>query len=313
MTGFLLSAAGLLSVALLFLLPPLLRARSGAQDRSPLTDALNLDVLRAQQGELDADLQSGALPPQAYEEARQDLVRRVAEDVRVAPAGDAAPLEEARQPWTAVLVSLAVSVIAFGLYLVAGTPAGLDPANRVAATPATQPGEQAPRFAAGADGGMTAEPIEGMVKRLATRLAAKPDDAEGWRMLIRSYETLRRFDEAAAAYAKLLKLVPETPELLADYAVVLGMTQGQTLAGEPEKLIQRALTLDPDNLQALALAGSAAFERKDYENAVKPWQRLLAQVPQDSDMARSIGASIDKARALHNGTATLGGAGKEAP
>ncbi|HIV72854.1 MAG TPA: c-type cytochrome biogenesis protein CcmI [Candidatus Aquabacterium excrementipullorum] len=304
MSGFWLSATGLLTLALLFVLPPLLRTRVSSAGRSPQVDDLNLDVLRAQQGELDADLRSGALPQQAYEAARQDLVRRVVEDVRETPA-HAALAGPARQPWTAAAVALVVGAIAVGLYQVAGTPAALDAANRLAPAPAAQPGAPSAPFAAGPDGTMTAEQVQGMVDRLAKRLADKPDDPEGWRMLIRSYETLRRFGDAAAAYAKLLKLVPETPELLADYAVVLGMTQGETLIGEPEKLIQRALALDPDNLQALALAGSAAFERKDYANAVKPWQRLLTQVPPDSEMARSIGASIDKARALQDGKATL--------
>lgn len=298
MNTFLLSASGLLAVALLFVLPPLLRTRSEprALQRS---DDLNLAVLRAQHSEIEADLLSGALPQQAYEAARSDLVQRVAEDVQ--PVLVAAPLPGAvpRQPWTAAFVTLGVSAIAVSFYMVAGTPAALQASARSVA--AQQNGTQAaqtPPFAAGPDGEMTSEQIEGMVERLAAKLASQPDDEQGWRMLIRSYETLRRFDEAAVAYAKLLKLVPETPELLADYAVVLGMARGQTLAGEPEKLIQRALVLDPDNLQALALAGSAAFERKDYANAVKPWQRLLAQVPQESEMARSIGASIDKARAL---------------
>ena len=306
MTEFLLSATGLVAVALLFVLPALLRRQQASAGHAPHdADALNLAVLRAQQGELDADLQSGALPRQAYDSARQDLVRRVAEDVGEQVVKSVQP-DAARQPWTAVAVSLGVVAIAAGFYLAVGTPAALDPAARLAARPEAQspestPSDKAPPFAAGQDGTMTAEQIEGMVQRLAARLAAKPDDAQGWRMLIRSYETLRRFDEAAKAYARLLKLVPETPELLADYAVVLGMAQGQTLAGEPETLIQRALAIDPDNLQALALAGSAAFERKDFANAVKPWQRLLAKVPQDSEMARSIGASIDKARALQAG------------
>lgn len=304
MSIFLLSAGGLLVLAWLFVLPPLLRNRSAPKVAAG-SGELNLAVLRAHQGELEADLHNGALPPQAYDAARNDLVRRVAEDVQsVAPARPGKDDDAPRQPWTAAFVALALSAIAAGFYLVAGTPAALEAS---VATMAEQKGSSRPQlapFAAGPDGGgMTAEQIEGMVQRLATKLAAQPDDADGWRMLIRSYETLRRFEEAAAAYAKLLKLVPETPELLADYAVVLGMARGQTLAGEPEKLIQRALVLDPDNLQALALAGSAAFERKDYANAIKPWQSLLAQVPQESEMARSIEASIEKARAMQAGKA----------
>lgn len=299
MSGFILSAAGLLALALLFVLPPLLRRRDRAGIIGVDAAALNIDVLRAQHRELDADLHSGALSEQAYVAAQRDLLSHSTNEASIETAALPAA---APQPWTAAMVAVAITVIAAVLYQVAGTPEALDPARRLAQIPSSSAAapETAVAAAAPDGGGMTADQIEGMVQRLATKLAAKPDDPDGWRMLIRSYETLRRFDQAAAAYANLLKYTPETPELLADYAVVLGMTQGQTLTGEPERLIHRALKLDPDNLQALALAGSAAFERHDYAKAVGPWQNLLALVPQDSEMARTIGASIDKARALQD-------------
>ena len=294
MSLFILGSAGLLGLTLWLVLPPLLRAPPPAA--SPEAGALNLDVLRDQQRELEADLRSGALHEASYEAARDDLARRVVQDA-AAPSALDAVLASARQPWTAAAMALFIGASAAALYQAVGTPQALREVE--AATPAAS----AP-FAS-ADGGaapaMTVEQIEAMVQRLAARLQARPADPDGWRMLIRSYETLRRFDQAAAAYGQLLQHTPETPELLADYAVTLGMSQGQTLAGAPERLIHRALALDPDNIQALALAGSAAFERHDYANAVKPWQRLLAQVPQESEMAQSIARSIDKARALQAG------------
>ena len=298
MINFILWASVLLALALLFVLPPLLRRDSGSRHTAADAAALNLEVLRAQHRELDADLRTGVLSEQAYVAAQRDLMSRSAAEAGTAAADGRSAVAPER--WTAVAVALSVTVIAVALYRVAGTPQALDPATRLAQGPATSAAASQGPAAAGSEGGMTAEQIEGMVQRLAAKLAAKPDDPDGWRMLIRSYETLRRFDQAAAAYAQLLKYTPETPELLADYAVVLGMTQGQTLTGEPEKLIHRALKLDPDNLQALALAGSAAFERHDYAQAVGPWQHLLALVPQDSEMARTIGASIDKAKALRD-------------
>ena len=46
------------------------------------------------------------------------------------------------------------------------------------------------------------EMILGMVERLAGRLKDNPDDAEGWRMLARSYEVLGETDKAKEARAK---------------------------------------------------------------------------------------------------------------
>jgi len=72
----------------------------------------------------------------------------------------------------------------------------------------------------------------------------------------------------------------------------------ERLEGEPEKLILRALEVDPDNLKALALAGTVAYERKDYARATVYWRRLLALVPPGSENARIIRANVDKAREL---------------
>ena len=85
-------------------------------------------------------------------------------------------------------------------------------------------------------------------------------DDQAWTMLARSYAVLQRFPEASKAFARARELAPENPQLMADHADVLAMLQGQRVAGEPAQLAQRALTIDPDNLKAMALAGSAAFE-----------------------------------------------------
>jgi cytochrome c-type biogenesis protein CcmH len=79
------------------------------------------------------------------------------------------------------------------------------------------------------------------------------------------------------------------------------MALGRKLEGEPAKLIARALEIDPRNLKALALAGTAAYDRKDYKAAAAYWERMLPLVEADSDDARSIRANVDEARAFAEG------------
>ncbi|MQA37866.1 tetratricopeptide repeat protein [Rugamonas aquatica] len=205
--------------------------------------------------------------------------------------GGDAPVKLPRQRWPVILVGLFVPLLAASLYAVLGNPAALVLPSEPALA-AVSPGAVS---AAGAAVGP--EQVEAMVARLAARLAREPNDAGGWRMLARSYETLRRFDQAADAYRHVLTLEPATPELLVDYAVVLGMTLNTSLVGEPEALIARALAIDPNHVQALALSGSAALERGDYASAVKPWKKILALVPADSDIGKSISANIAQAEA----------------
>jgi cytochrome c-type biogenesis protein CcmH len=181
--------------------------------------------------------------------------------------------------WSPIAIGLLLPAAAVALYAAVGAPqAVLAPP---AETPAIGPAQ-----------------IEAMVNRLAERLKNEPEDAEGWRMLAHSYETLRRFDAAVDAYRHLIALEPNNANELTDAAVALGMTLNQDLSGEPERLIDRALAINPNHVQALALKGSAAYERGDYAQAIPPWKKILAMVPQESDMARSIAASVAKAEAF---------------
>jgi cytochrome c-type biogenesis protein CcmH len=288
MTLFLILAGAMLALALLFVLPVLWRRGAGPATvphaQAPRA-ALNLAVLRDQLRELDQDLRLGSIAGSAYQHARDELARRVAEETRAQPL----PLHPpAPQRWPGAVLALGFSSAAIFLYAALGTPAGLLATPTAPAAPAT----------AGNPPPVTDSQIAAMVQRLADRLKANPDDAEGWRKLARSYETLRRFDLAVQAYARLLALTPETPDLLTDYAVTLAMSQDQRLTGAPEKLIERALRLDPRHIQALALSGSAAFEREDYAGAMAAWEKILANLQPGDEMAASITANISKARAL---------------
>jgi cytochrome c-type biogenesis protein CcmH len=91
--------------------------------------------------------------------------------------------------------------------------------------------------------------------------------------------------------------LPVSASCLVDYAVVLGMANGERLSGEPEKLLQRALELNPQHVQVLALLGSAALERHDRASALNAWKKVLALAPAGSGMARSIQASIARVEA----------------
>jgi cytochrome c-type biogenesis protein CcmH len=111
--------------------------------------------------------------------------------------------------------------------------------------------------------------------------------------------------------AKAAVRAPRDAQLLADFADVLAMARGQSLLGEPEKLVERALELDPNNLKALALSGTAAYGRKDYARAAAQWERMLALVPADSEDARVIRENVQEARALAGQPAPKAAAGPQ--
>jgi cytochrome c-type biogenesis protein CcmH len=199
--------------------------------------------------------------------------------VTVARRGRAAP----------IAVGVLIPVAAVLLYLQFGTPKGLDVTQHTA----------------GDVSSMTAEHFQEMTEKLAARMREKPDDAEGWMMLGRAYRALERFQEAADALRKAVVLNPGNADLLADLAEALALRNGRTLAGEPTKLLDRALKLDPDNDKVLVLSGSAAFERKDYKAAIRHWEALLKRPKVSGELAQALSAGIAEARALSTGKKTV--------
>ncbi len=278
MNVFLVIGALLIAGALLFIVPPLLRRGS----RPGVTrDAVNAAVYRDQLRELESDLRAGTLAADQYEKARSEIEARLLADIGRgdAPAGSARGTRAA-----AVVLGLAVPICALAVYVAVGNPRSLAPQAK---------GETAH--------GLSAQQFEALVSRLAARLKDNPEDAEGWMMLGRSYAILGRFPDAARAYSNAAARKPRDAQLLADYADALAMAQGRRLEGEPERIIARALAVDPANVKARLLAGTVAFNRNDYAGAVSHWERVLGAVPGESEMARRIRSSIAEARSLGGG------------
>lgn len=270
-------AAGLLTLLVLAVLcwPLLRRRQAGHASRK----AINTAIYRDQMVDIDRDLASGALTATDHAIARDELERRVLEDVADdAPTTASAPR---RLPRTALVLSAILPVAAVALYFVLGTPAALDPTVQKNASP-------------------TAAEVEKMVATLAAKLEQNPNNPEGWVMLGRSYKAMGRFDEAARAFDRAGPVVESEPELMLDIAELSAELNQGKIDGKGLELLQRVLKEQPDNPQALVLAGTNAFFRQNYADAVRHWERLLAMVPPDSQDAQNLSAGIDKARSLMN-------------
>jgi cytochrome c-type biogenesis protein CcmH len=141
-------------------------------------------------------------------------------------------------------------------------------------------------------------PVHGQagIAKLEQKLAENPNDPNVLVMLARSYSDTERWVDSAQAYEKLTKLVPNEAVLWADYADVMAMAHGQ-LAGAPAKLLEKALALDPENMKALALAGSAAMEVGDYSAAITHWEKLRKIIPaEQKEDAAQIDEGLRQAR-----------------
>ncbi len=81
-------------------------------------------------------------------------------------------------------------------------------------------------------------------------------------------------------------------QIRVDLADALAQSSASRLAGRPWTLIQEALSRDPANQKALALAGAYQVTQGNRTGALKYWEPLLAQLPPGSDQHAQISAFI---------------------
>ena len=281
--------AVLILIALAFVLPPVLQRSEEADVKSDdERRQANIAVYRDQLSELDADLRNGIVAEEQYAQDREEIERRLLEDTaQVRSKKPASAPVNARN--TAYLLGLGIPFIAIIFYLKVGEPNLIENPAPVG-TPATATSAAPPE--------RSQEQIEANVAKLAQKLQSNPNDLQGWTMLARSYSSLEKFSDAANAYAKAVELSPKDADLLAEYAFSTAMANGRSLQGKPMELINRALQVDPENAKVLQLAGSAAFEAKDYKKAVGYWERVLKKVPAGSDVGQAITERINEAKTL---------------
>ena len=277
MTQFAIFATLMIVVVAVMVLPPLwlgLRAPNAKTNRKEM----NLDIFRDQVADLEREKAEGNLSDANFEQAKAEVQRRLLEEVEPESAAETTSHGPSRK--IAVFLLLLMPIFAVTGYALLGNPRALDP-TQTSAPPK-----------------MTQEQINGMVAKLAEKMAANPDDLKGWLMLARSYKTMGRFEEAANAYGKAEKLVNEDPDLLASYAETIAMaSNGKGLKGKPMQLVERALKLDPKHPHSLFLAGAAAMEAGENKKGIAYWEALLPQVEPGSEIDQMLRSGIDKMKA----------------
>lgn len=283
----------LILIALAFVLPAAMhRAEETDTAMDEERKQANIAVYRDQLTELEADLRNGIVSEDQYAQDREEIERRLLEDTAGTSKTKKAVAAPATARNTAYALGIGLPLVAVIFYLNVGSPKSISEPPLVSS---------APRQAAPAPEERSQEQIAANIDKLAKRLQANPADPQGWTMLARSYNSMENWSEAAGAYARATEFSPNDADLIAEYAFAMAMANGKSLEGKPIELVNRALKVDPQNAKALQLAGSAAFQAKDYKKAIDYWQRILKQVPAESEVAQAITERIDEAKKLDAG------------
>lgn len=281
-------------IALFFVLYPVLRDATG-RSRSPSRQQANVSIHEDRIRELEQDLENGTLTREQFDAAVAELDRDLLQTGAVDPEGaTAAPAEAAPRGRPGVVITaaavsaVAVPLVALTIYSAIGDQRAFT-ASRTPQAP-----EREQQSAPGMPQQHDQSEIQALAEQLRQRLEQNPGDPRGWVLYGRTMLQLENLQKAQNAFERAFELgADDDPNLLAQYADILAANTGN-LQGKPEDYLERALELDPDNVRALWLAGTAAYNASNYGEARRHWEKLLDAVPADSEEAKTIRANLEQ-------------------
>ena len=262
-------AAAMVIAALAFVLIPLLR---GGTHAGVDQQKLNVAVHRDRLNELEREREEGSLSDDQFVQAKEELEKDLLQDV----SGPAAKAATHGGRWAVYAVIAIVPLLVVNLYLFVGKP------EAVEGVIPTQ-----------ADG---APDIDQMLNTLEERLAADPNNLEGWLMLGRSYAAMERYPEASKAYGRAAALAPKNPDIILFHAEAIANAQGGAMAGQPASLIAKALAINPEHPSALWMSGIVDFQNEAYPAAIEKWEKVAASQEPGSDGYKMVLGAINDAR-----------------
>jgi len=234
----------------------------------------NRNIHQQHLADLDRSLAEGRLTALQHQAARDELLRHLLDD---ASRADEHPAAAVPARWFWMVGAL---VLLSGLsYWQLGAPQSWWPVPlsqqvKITATTPEQLAEQT------------------RVWQQATQ--ERPKDAQAWLTLARLHAAQNAHAPAEQALARVLALSPE-PDLWIERAQMKALSAGGVYTGEPWQWIQDVLRTQPQHLNALVLAGSAALSEKRHAAAQDYWQRALALVPADSEAGQGLQQALAKA------------------
>ena len=277
---FLLLSLALSVLVVLVLAWSVLRAARAATKGGEREHVMShVSVYREQLAELERELAQGSLDQQGFDLSQQELTQRLMEDAPGAATAQA-PAAPARIKLLISLLTLTIPVLAFVIYFYVGTPIALDPALLAQAN-----GEEQ----------ITPQKLETMAEQLSQRLEKEPKNAEAWVMLGRIQRALARYEQADAALQKALAL-ERNDDVMIERAEVLAQKNNGSFKGEAWAIINSVLKADPQNGNALLLAGSAAYSEGRFKEALVYWEKVRGLLPATSPDGPALAEAIDKAR-----------------
>ena len=270
----------LVLVALVFVLWPLFRTKTGEQSKRSAT---NIKLYRERLAELQTDFDEERLSKTQFQQLTTELQRRLLEDSEKEEQGQATG--KLSPQWVAA-IALVVPLIAWGLYQQIGAKADWQITQTLKQISA-KAGNNQP----------VEDDIQRLVEQLNQRLSQKPESPDYLMLLGNTQMRLNNYPAATEAFQRLSEQVPNDALVLASYAQALYLSSNRQLSDRVQSLAEQALAINPRQTTVLSMLGIANFEQGNFQQAIEYWQQLLPAMPADSPNRRMIMAGIAQAKA----------------
>ncbi len=136
--------------------------------------------------------------------------------------------------------------------------------------------------------------IENMVAGLAQRLEENPNDIEGLRRLARAYQVLGRGQDYIDVLKKAVIITPDDVGLLLALSRAIRAQNNETDNDETRALLQKTLTIEPDNREALLFIGIDEWQNGNQESAQNYFDGVLKGLDKNSEIYKNLEIYINK-------------------
>jgi cytochrome c-type biogenesis protein CcmH len=262
------------------LLMPLWKGKAAA---APARARYDQGVFRDQLAELDRDVARGVIGGAEAEAARNEISRRLIEAAR--PEQN---LATGKAGIVGLIGAALVPLVALPLYLNSGMP-------RLADVPLSARLEKA----------MDNQDFAALVAKVERHLAQNPDDIEGWKVLAPAYKRERRWQDAADAYANIVRLSQPDAATISDYGEMLVFANAGMVTAEAARAFAAALKADAKLPKARFFAALALKQEGRKDEARRAFEVLLAESPADADWRPMVEAELQDLAGAEDQQATI--------
>ncbi|MFB1016178.1 MAG: cytochrome c-type biogenesis protein CcmH [Alteromonadaceae bacterium] len=233
-----------------------------------LRDETNVRLYHEHKAEIEKDYQKGNVDEENYQYLLSELEKSLLQDIEQNSEEEqqfqknkTLMIKPLSILWP-VVISLFIFVFSFGFYLKSGGYDQINSQDVVANQQAQQTLNQE-------------QQLKVQIQALQNKIEKNPEDADTWYELGQVLVGAGDFDNAIKAFDRVIEIEGEKADILGAKAQASYYRNGQKLDANVQRLIDRALVLDPVDPSTNILLGMHNFMNQNYQQAINYWQRVV--------------------------------------